>query len=598
MAKETPNNKHSIFEERNENLMKQANVWRHNPHRFITEYLGLPLFFFQKVLLYMMNKSPVFVFIASRGLGKSFLIAYYAVFRCILYPNTEVVLASGIKNQASLIITSKILTMYQKSEALRFEIGSEKNLGLSVNNTYVKFANGSKITTSASRDTSRGARANVLIADEYRLIKHEIYNDVLMPMANVPRVPDFKVNFPEKYEDYQEQNIQILMSSAYYKSDWSWDKFQNVISDMMMLDDDEERYKGLGVSLPYQLARVHGYLEEETLRQFISDPRNDDLKFKMEYEAQFVGGDSNSYFKFEDLNSRRVLSKAFIPPTDLEYITNKKLSKPKKLTNMPLQSGEIRMVVCDVALVGGKDNDATVFSAIRMIPQKDGSYRKDLVYLESVQDGITANEVALKLKRLYYDFESTYAVLDVNGQGISVYHECVDILYDKERDMEYPAWTSINDEKLRQQHGGHGLLPVLYTVKATSNQQLNSDAAIQTRESIRNGSLRLLQSDIEVSEDMAQKNGGQWVNMDAHEKNRQLAPYLETTALVNEMISLVYEITSGGLIKVSEVGNKRKDRYTTLSYGILKAHEIELENKKKNSSSGFNPEMFKFRWKR
>ena len=39
-----------------------------NPHRFITDYLGLRLYAFQKVLVYMMFKYPSFVFVASRGL--------------------------------------------------------------------------------------------------------------------------------------------------------------------------------------------------------------------------------------------------------------------------------------------------------------------------------------------------------------------------------------------------------------------------------------------------------------------------------------------------------------------------------------------------
>ena len=48
--------------------------WRKNPHRFAVDYLGFPLFTFQQILLYMMNISDYFVFIACRGLGKVELI--------------------------------------------------------------------------------------------------------------------------------------------------------------------------------------------------------------------------------------------------------------------------------------------------------------------------------------------------------------------------------------------------------------------------------------------------------------------------------------------------------------------------------------------
>lgn len=60
----------SIFEQRQENLKKWSAFWRSNPHRFVEDYLQVPLFMFQKILIYMMNVSPYFMFIAARGLGK------------------------------------------------------------------------------------------------------------------------------------------------------------------------------------------------------------------------------------------------------------------------------------------------------------------------------------------------------------------------------------------------------------------------------------------------------------------------------------------------------------------------------------------------
>lgn len=50
-----------------------AEYWRKNPHRFAVEYLQLNLYWFQMVLIYMMNISNYFTFIASRGLGSNLL---------------------------------------------------------------------------------------------------------------------------------------------------------------------------------------------------------------------------------------------------------------------------------------------------------------------------------------------------------------------------------------------------------------------------------------------------------------------------------------------------------------------------------------------
>ena len=54
-----------------ENLENWAAYWRANPHRFITEYLGLTLYDFQKLLIYQMNFIPNYIFIGSRGIAKS-----------------------------------------------------------------------------------------------------------------------------------------------------------------------------------------------------------------------------------------------------------------------------------------------------------------------------------------------------------------------------------------------------------------------------------------------------------------------------------------------------------------------------------------------
>ena len=45
-----------------------AEYWRKNPHRFAIEYLGINLYPFQMILIFMMNISDLFAFIACRGL--------------------------------------------------------------------------------------------------------------------------------------------------------------------------------------------------------------------------------------------------------------------------------------------------------------------------------------------------------------------------------------------------------------------------------------------------------------------------------------------------------------------------------------------------
>ena len=125
------------------------------PKIMIEEYLGIKLFLHQKILIYLMNLFQKFMYIASREQSESFLIA--SVIRCVLYPETNIVIVSSAR-QTRLIITNKIVALYNKSETLRADI---KELSTSSNELKCEFWNGSKIFVVSSADISRGQRANL-----------------------------------------------------------------------------------------------------------------------------------------------------------------------------------------------------------------------------------------------------------------------------------------------------------------------------------------------------------------------------------------------------------------------------------------------------
>lgn len=89
-----------------EAVARAASYYRANPHRFVKEFLHIDLRWFQKIIIYAMNEYPAFCMIASRGLGKSFLIAIYCCVRCVLYPGTKICIASGTRGQAKKLVIS------------------------------------------------------------------------------------------------------------------------------------------------------------------------------------------------------------------------------------------------------------------------------------------------------------------------------------------------------------------------------------------------------------------------------------------------------------------------------------------------------------
>lgn len=277
------------------------------------------------------------------------------------------------------------------------------------NETFVAFKNGSKITAVPSTDNARGYRANILIVDEFRLISKDIIDTVLIPFLNVNRTPPYLQN--PKYEHLAEENKEIYISSAWYRNHWIWDSFKSYLNGMIAGKDY------FVACLPWQLSVYHKLLSKKRVEQQRTQDDFDQMSWDMEYEALFVGENEHAYFKLDDIQKCRTLPKPFYPPSDREYVEAK--GTRKKLSNMPKQAGEIRLVSMDIALMGSNKtlkNDTTAFTLIRMLPEGDG-YRRDVVYLESMA-GQHAELQAIRLKQLYYDFEGDYVAMDTNGNGM------------------------------------------------------------------------------------------------------------------------------------------------------------------------------------
>ena len=172
---------HSWLSNKNnfERIIDYVTFYRRNIPVFVEHYLKIPLHWYQIIWLYLLNMYISVVIIAGRASAKSFVIAIFSCAKCILYPNTKVVIASGSKKQACLIVKEKIQKeLMPKSENLRREIETIKT---STNDIEVVFRNGSSIVVVVGGEGALGYRSTVLIFEEFKRIPKYIVDKVLKP---------------------------------------------------------------------------------------------------------------------------------------------------------------------------------------------------------------------------------------------------------------------------------------------------------------------------------------------------------------------------------------------------------------------------------
>lgn len=392
----------------------------------------------------------------------------------------------------------------------------------------------------------------------------------MRPFLNVNRQPLFTKK--SEYEGYPvEENKEIYLSSCYFKSTEAYEKFVHYVKAMLRGED----YFVLNTD--YKLAVHHGLLSKaraEAMRKEM-----DSVSWAMEMESLWWGENESAFFKSNIINPCRVLTRPFYPPTNLEYLTTKKKGKKYK-SNIPKVQGEIRILGADIALAKGKQNDNAVYTLMRLLPNS-GSFEKQVVYMES-HNGLSQEKQAIRIKQLFYDFQTDYMIIDTQGVGTAVWGELQKIQYDSDRDEDYPAFTCFNEDNTVDKMMARNALPVVYSLKP-STLKINNDIALGLREAFVSKTLKLPINDIEAK-DILIETEKDFLKKPPSEQALLLLPYVQTTALVNELINLEYT-TPNNMVKVVEVGTARKDRYSSLAYTNFLAELLEKEEKKKKGQS-------------
>jgi len=173
------------------------------------------------------------MYIASRGFGKSFLLAVYATLRCLIIPESKIVIVGAAFRQ-SKVIFEYMDTIWRNAPILRSLCTDQSGPRRDIDRCTLKINDSWTIAVPlGTGDKIRGLRAHTIIADEFNSIPVEIYETVVAGFASVSKDPTGNVKaaaerkkrqedgvwdetHEETYQEQKHENQSILSGTAGY----------------------------------------------------------------------------------------------------------------------------------------------------------------------------------------------------------------------------------------------------------------------------------------------------------------------------------------------------------------------------------------------
>ena len=283
------------------------------------------------------------MYIASRGWGKSFLLALYCIIRCAFYPGTKIVVVGAAFRQ-SKIIFEYMETIWRNSSILRSIFnGNDDGPRRDVDRCTIRLGESWAIAIPMGDGSKiRGLRAHIIIADEFASISPDIYETVVSGFAAVSANPIQNVKEQAKRQamidnglwndklemlDYKMGNQAIISGTADYSFKHFaryWLRYKSIIEskgDMRKLEEifkvdvpDNFNWKDYTIiRIPYELI-PKGFMDDKQVSRAKATVHTG--IYNMEYAACFVK-DSEGFF-------RRSLIESCIASDDNNIVINDK----------------------------------------------------------------------------------------------------------------------------------------------------------------------------------------------------------------------------------------------------------------------------------
>lgn len=525
----------------------QILFWRTHLDIFLEDYFSCPnqplkFYPFQKLVIRDMGNQNYVFDDESRGLGKTWKLAWFAIGMCTLYPKNSIAVIAPTAQQAVRVI-EKIKEIYDENEVVRREIKDEPRISRDIGR--VEFMNGSYIIARAhgkDGQSVRGGRFKILILDEAMLLYDNIMGGIRPSLNHVrPAVMNIRVtkNMPD-YPDIQSKVIEC--TSAFYKFA---DHFKRLkTSYISMLRRENASVFGLSYhfGIKYRLFDEN-FIEEERARYSKE-------VFDMEYGCRHIGTSENGFYGYEGIMAVRTLRRV-------------ELFQPKKTTSKYIIS-------CDIATGKRDTSDNACIGIIKYTEQQNGHFDKRLVFARTYH-GNTLAEIALEIRRLHAAFPNTKKIIvDINGLGEGIPPLLQTPYFDEELGAELPPLVEIGTLMA----SGNGSLPIVQSYRG--DNESNNRGAMAIKLFMENKTLSLPAPSVSIKDTISE---GRRLSRDL--LLEEMAIYSDCDALMFELMN-IRQVKTVNSIRYDVRKGKHKDRYSMLMMACLDLYDQEVKTRKEN----------------
>lgn len=546
------------------------------------------------------------MYIASRGWGKSFLLALYCILRMVFFPGTKIVVVGAAFRQ-SKIIFEYMETIWRNSPILRSIFsGNEDGPRRDVDRCTIRLGDSWTIAIPMGDGSKiRGLRAHIIIADEFASISPDIYETVVSGFAAVSASPIQNVKEQAKKaamieaglwnEQLEELNIKmgnqaIISGTADYGFKHFakyWKRYKSIIESKGDKNKLEEIFNGEVpdnfnwkdysiIRIPYELI-PKGFMDDKQVSRAKATIHTG--IYNMEYAACFIN-DSEGFFK-------RSLIESCVTSESKPIVINSK----NILFDATTQGNSNYKYIYGIDPASEQDN----FSIVILEVHPD---HNRVVYCwttsrsnfkERMKTGLVAEHdfygfCVRKIRSLMKTFPPIRIGMDAQGGGVAIEEAFHDPI--KLQEGESLIWPAIDPDKAKDTDDQAGLhiLELIQFAKADWTSQANHG----------------LRKDLEDKTLLFPRFDNLTLGLSLEKENRDimsadLTPIydslsecvLEIEELKNELTTIVMTQTSTGPnardrwdtpeVKLSggKKGRLRKDRYSSLVIANMLARQLQ-----------------------